>query len=64
MEVGIPHETEVEAFVKMKIEDLSQYKLDLQALKGKRREAEAERITVEEKRPVKDSASLGRTTLV
>ena len=35
-EVGIPNETEVEAFVRMKMEDLSQYKLDLQALEGKK----------------------------
>jgi hypothetical protein len=33
--VGIPSKIEVEAFVKIKMEDLRRYKLDLQALKDK-----------------------------
>lgn len=63
-EVGIPDETEVEAFVRMKMEGLSQYKQDLQALKGKEREVEVKRISLEEKRPLKDLVPLGRTALV
>ncbi|KAI9733758.1 MAG: hypothetical protein M1818_007172 [Claussenomyces sp. TS43310] len=39
VEVGIPNETEVEAFLRMKMEDWSQYKLDLQALEGKRKKS-------------------------
>ncbi|TAQ85057.1 hypothetical protein B7494_g6612 [Chlorociboria aeruginascens] len=35
-EISIPNKTEIETFVRMKIEELSQYKLDLQALKGKK----------------------------
>lgn len=50
-EVSIPSETEVKAFVKMKIENSSQYKQDLQILEKKKREAKAERTAMEEKRP-------------
>jgi hypothetical protein len=32
--VGVPEQTEVEAFVTIKMQDLSRYKLDLQELKG------------------------------
>ncbi|KAH8702851.1 kinase-like domain-containing protein [Phaeosphaeriaceae sp. PMI808] len=32
--VGVPEQTEVEAFVRIKMRDLSRYKLDLQALEG------------------------------
>lgn len=62
-DVGIPNETEVEEFIRMKMEDLSQYKLDLQALEAKEREAEAEGIAVEQTGPMKDSVSLETTTL-
>ncbi|KAH9211485.1 kinase-like domain-containing protein [Leptodontidium sp. 2 PMI_412] len=62
-DVGIPNETEVEEFIRMKMEDLSQYKLDLQALEAKKREAEAEGIAVEQTGPMKDSVSLETTTL-
>ena len=63
-ELGIPSEPEVKAFVRRKMEDLNQYKLDLQVLEKKRKEAEAERIAIEEKLPMRSLVPPGRTALV
>lgn len=47
--VGIPSEVEVEAFVKMKMEDLRRYKLDLQVLKDEKAIEERQREASKEK---------------
>ncbi|RDL33652.1 uncharacterized protein BP5553_08020 [Venustampulla echinocandica] len=62
-EVDIPNDTEVEAFIGMKMEDLGQYTLDPEAheeqKEQKEREAKAERIATEEK-PLVDELGLSR----
>jgi hypothetical protein len=63
-ELGIPSEPEVKAFVRRKMEDLNQYELDLQALEKKKKEAEAERIAIEEKLPMRSLVLPGRTALM
>jgi hypothetical protein len=76
VELGIPGESEVQAFVRRKMADLDQYKLDLQALEEERQkkkemegeaeaeaEAEASRIAKEVNPPIGWPAPPGRTAL-